>query len=257
MKSYLANYYSGTSGLLLPVRNKLFYPEEFKDKSRLCFYSSIMNSIEVNSSFYKVPMASTVKKWAEDVPETFRFTFKLSKEITHNKELAFDPQAVSAFMEVIAFVGDKRGCVLVQFPPSVRIGNLKQLELLMSVLRKSDPHYTWNIALEFRHVSLYSDVVYRLLEDYRMAMVIQDKPPAVTPMMESELPFVYLRFHGPGGSYRGSYEDELLYEYAAYINDWISEGKTVYSYFNNTMGEAIGNLFTLSDLVGTLALNNN
>ncbi|MEJ2902843.1 DUF72 domain-containing protein [Pedobacter panaciterrae] len=257
MKSYLANYYSGTSGLLLPVRNKLFYPEEFKDKSRLCFYSSIMNSIEVNSSFYKVPMASTVKKWAEDVPETFRFTFKLSKEITHNKELAFDPQAVSAFMEVISFVGDKRGCVLVQFPPSVRIGNLKQLELLMSVLRKSDPHYTWNIALEFRHVSLYSDVVYRLLEDYRMAMVIQDKPPAVTPMMESELPFVYLRFHGPGGSYRGSYEDELLYEYASYINDWISEGKTVYSYFNNTMGEAISNLFTLSDLVGTLALNNN
>jgi len=257
MKSYLANYYSGTSGLLLPVRNKLFYPEEFKDKSRLCFYSSIMNSIEVNSSFYKVPMASTVKKWAEDVPETFRFTFKLSKGITHNKELAFDPQAVSAFMEVIAFVGDKRGCVLVQFPPSVRIGNLKQLELLMSVLRKSDPHYTWNIALEFRHVSLYSDVVYRLLEDYRMAMVIQDKPPAVTPMMESELPFVYLRFHGPGGSYRGSYEDELLYEYAGYINDWISEGKTVYSYFNNTMGEAISNLFTLSDLVGTLALNNN
>lgn len=242
---------------MLPVRNKLFYPEEFKDKSRLCFYSSIMNSIEVNSSFYKVPMASTVKKWAEDVPETFRFTFKLSKEITHNKELAFDPQAVSAFMEVISFVGDKRGCVLVQFPPSVRIGNLKQLELLMSVLRKSDPHYTWNIALEFRHVSLYSDVVYRLLEDYRMAMVIQDKPPAVTPMMESELPFVYLRFHGPGGSYRGSYEDELLYEYASYINDWISEGKTVYSYFNNTMGEAISNLFTLSDLVGTLALNNN
>jgi uncharacterized protein YecE (DUF72 family) len=257
MKSYLANYYSGTSGLLLPVRNKLFYPEEFKDKSRLCFYSSIMNSIEVNSSFYKVPMASTVKKWAEDVPETFRFTFKLSKEITHNKELAFDPQAVSAFMEVIAFVGDKRGCVLVQFPPSVRIGNLKQLELLMSVLRKSDPQYTRNIALEFRHVSLYSDVVHRLLEDYRMAMVIQDKPPAVTPMMESELPFVYLRFHGPGGSYRGSYEDELLYEYASYINDWISEGKTVYSYFNNTMGEAISNLFTLSDLVGTLALNNN
>jgi len=52
-------------------------------------------------------------------------------------------------------------------------------------------------------------------------------------------------------------KDELLYEYAGYINDWISEGKTVYSYFNNTMGEAISNLFTLSDLVGTLALNNN
>nr|WP_294873457.1 DUF72 domain-containing protein [uncultured Pedobacter sp.] len=252
MESGLANYYSGTSGLLLPVRNKLFYPEEFKDKSRLCFYSSIMNSIEVNSSFYKVPRATTVKKWAEDVPERFRFTFKLSKEITHNKGLAFDPQTVSAFMEVIAAVGDKRGCVLVQFPPSVRIGNLKQLERLMSALRDSDPLYNWNIALEFRHVSLYHDAVYSLLEDYQMAMVIQDKPPAVTPMMESALPFVYLRFHGPGGSYRGSYEEELLYEYAGYISDWISEGKTVYSYFNNTMGEALNNLFTLSDLVGNL-----
>lgn len=243
------SYYSGTSGLLLPVRNKFFYPEEFKEKSRLCFYGSLMNSIEINSSFYKVPMASTVAKWANDVPEDFKFTFKLSRDITHNKGLAFDPEALERFMQVISSVGSKRGCLLVQFPASVRIGNLNQLAMLMGCLRKSDPYSSWNIALEFRHVSLYCDQVYSLLEHHGMGMVIQDMPAAVTPMLENDLDYVYLRFHGPGGTYRGSYEPDLLYEYADYIRDWIAEGKTVYSYFNNTMGDAINNLYTLKDLV--------
>ncbi len=242
-------YYSGTSGLLLPVRNKLFYPEEFKDKSRLCFYGSLMNSIEINSSFYKVPMASTVLKWANDVPEDFRFTFKLSKEITHNAGLAFDPDAIRRFMDVISAVGKKKGGLLVQFPPSVRIGNFKQLSLLVSSLREFDPDRQWNIALEFRHVSLYQEQVYDLLSANEMGIVIQDKPPANTPMVETELPFIYLRFHGPGGSYRGSYEDDLLYEYASYIKDWLSDNKIVYCYFNNTMGEAVNNLYTLKDMV--------
>jgi len=251
MTEILPIYYSGTSGLLLPVRNKLFYPEEFKEKSRLCFYGSLMNSIEVNSSFYKVPMASTVKKWADDVPDDFRFTFKLFREATHNKGLAFDPETVKRFMGVISGTGSKTGCLLVQFPGSVRIGNLKQLALLMEVLRENDPDKVWNMALEFRHVSLYHDDVYRLLEDHGMAMVIQDMPPAVTPMLDTDLPFVYLRFHGPGGSYRGSYDDDILYEYAGYVGDWMAEGKTVYAYFNNTMGSAVKNLYTLRNVVLT------
>lgn len=240
-------YYSGTSGLLLPVRNKLFYPEEFKDKSRLSFYGSMMNSIEVNSSFYKVPMATTVAKWAKEVPEEFKFTFKLSKEITHHKGLAFDPETVKHFMSVIDCVGDKRGCLLVQFPPSVRIAQMRQLTSLVAVLRESDPEMRWNIAIEFRHISLYHNEVYKLLEEHHIGLVLQDKPPAATPMRTSELPFVYLRFHGPDGSYRGSYDDDILYEYAGYIRDWLLEGKVVYTYFNNTMGDAIENLFTLKE----------
>lgn len=249
MAHWNEQYYSGTSGLLLPVRNKLFYPEAFKEKSRLCFYGSMMNSIEINSTFYKLPMAATIRKWATEVPEDFRFTFKLFREITHNKGLAFDPQAVTQFMEVIDGIGHKKGCVLVQLPGSVRIGNLKQLALLMETLRDADPERLWNIALEFRHASLYHGEVYKLLEDYQMAMVIQDKPPAVTPILDWDLPFVYLRFHGPGGSYRGSYEEDILQEYAGYIKDWMAEGKTVYAYFNNTMGSAVNNVFTLRDEV--------
>ncbi|SMC94538.1 DUF72 domain-containing protein [Pedobacter africanus] len=248
-RNIFENYYSGTSGLLLPVRNKLFYPEAYRDKSRLCFYGSLMNSLEVNSSFYKVPKAATVAKWANEVPEDFRFTFKLHRGISHNKYLAFDPEAVKHFMEVIDQAGDKKGCLLVQFPPSVRISELRQMALLMDVLRTADPENKWNIALEFRHLSLYREEVYRLLHEHGMGMVLQDKPPAVTPMLETSLSFIYLRFHGPDGNYGGSYEDEILDEYAGYIRNWLREGKTVFSYFNNTMGNAIANLFTLKDMV--------
>jgi len=243
------NYYSGTSGLLLPVPNKLYYPEAYKEKSRLCYYASLMDSIEINSSFYKMPLGTTVHKWAADVPERFRFTFKLFKEITHNKDLAFDPVLVSRFFEVIGNVGTKKGCLLVQFPPSVRIGQFGQLKFLMSVLRDNDPQLEWNIALEFRHPSLYISEIYELLDAYQLGMVIHDKIPANSPVMETHPDFVYLRFHGPGGDYRGSYSDDVLYEYASYITDWLREGKKVYVYFNNTMGAAYADLNLLRQIV--------
>jgi uncharacterized protein YecE (DUF72 family) len=243
------HYYSGTSGLLLPVPNKLYYPEEFKDKSRLCYYASLMDSIEVNSSFYKIPQAATMKKWAADVPPEFRFTFKLFREITHNKDLAFDPEVLSRFMRVISHVDEKKGCLLVQFPPSIRINHFAQLRVLFAMLRDNDPGMEWKIAIEFRHPSLYVDEVYELLETYQFGLVIHDKTPANTPIMETHPDFYYLRFHGPSGNYRGSYADDVLYEYASYVTEWLSEGKKVFVYFNNTMGEAINNLNTLRQLI--------
>src|ERR1044072_276638 len=90
-------YRSGTSGLVLPVPNKKAFPPEFKDKSRLTYYGSLFNSIEINSSFYKIPQAATVKKWADSVPDNFAFTFKLWREITHIKGLAYQPEDVLRF----------------------------------------------------------------------------------------------------------------------------------------------------------------
>jgi uncharacterized protein YecE (DUF72 family) len=60
---------------------------------------------------------------------------------------------------------------------------------------------------------------------------------------------VYVRFHGPNGGYRGSYTDDFLYEYAQYIKEWMAEGKDIYAYFNNTMGDAINNLVTLKSFL--------
>jgi len=250
MKDAIDQVYAGTSGLLLPVRNKLFYPEDFKEKSRLCYYGSLMNSIEINSSFYKVPMASTVLKWANDVPSGFKFTFKLFREITHNKDLLFNPEHVQHFMGIIDQAGDKKGCVLVQFPPSTKVNSFRQLDSLINELKSCSEG--WNIAFEFRHPSWYQEDLYELLTENRMGLVIHDKSPANTPMLDMENDFVYLRFHGPGGNYRGSYAEDVLYEYATYVTEWLLANKEVYIYFNNTMGQAIENRNTLLEIISDL-----
>jgi uncharacterized protein YecE (DUF72 family) len=246
------NFYSGISGLVLPVPNKSLYPPEFKDKSRLCYYASLFNSIEVNSSFYKVPMANTVKKWLDEVPQSFRFTYKLWREVTHNKNLLFNPDDVYRFMQVIDNAGEKKGSLLIQFPPSIMIDAMLQLDKLLMTIQEANPGRQWDVAVEFRNRSWYHDDVYQMLDNYHTAMVIQDMPASLTPMVDMDCEFVYLRFHGPNGGYRGTYSDDFLYEYAQYINDWRLDGKTVYAYFNNTMGEAVKNLMVLNDYVNQL-----
>lgn len=239
-------FYAGTSGLLLPVPNKQYYPREFRDKSRLNYYASLFNSIEINSSFYKVPMPKTVKNWADSVPEDFKFTFKLWREITHQKGLSFDPEEVLNFFGVIDEVGDrKKGSLLVQFPPSIGASFSPQLTHLMHTIREADPGNSWKLALEFRHASWYREMTYDLMRDFNAGLVIHDKPSAASPMHSQDTDFIYLRFHGPKGDYKGAYEDDFLTEYATYIQEWILEGKEVYVYFNNTAGEAIRNLETL------------
>jgi uncharacterized protein YecE (DUF72 family) len=83
------------------------------------------------------------------------------------------------------------------------------------------------------------------LELHNAAIVIQDIPKSATPLIDHTTDFIYLRFHGPSGNYRDSYSDSFLAEYATYIKEWLEQGKTVYAYFNNTMGEAFQNIQTL------------
>jgi uncharacterized protein YecE (DUF72 family) len=242
----MTTFYAGTSGLLSPIPKRDFVPEH-QDKSRLAYIATIFNSIEINSSFYKLPKSATVARWANEVSPNFRFTYKFWKEITHGKELVFKPEDIYDFMQAVSHAGDKRGCLLVQFPPSLTAIYALQLDNLLATITQIDS--SWDIAVEFRHPSWYQDGVYELLNKFKAAMVIHDMPASSTPVITLDAPIVYLRFHGPGGRYRGSYEDDLLYDYAMYIKEWQADGKTVYAYFNNTAGDALNNLITLNRYV--------
>ncbi|WP_298732844.1 DUF72 domain-containing protein [uncultured Chitinophaga sp.] len=237
---------SGTSGLVLPVPNKQAFPPEFKDKSRLSYYGSLFNSIEINSSFYKVPQATTVKKWADSVPDDFVFTFKLWREITHVKGLAYQPEDVLRFMEVISQAGTQKGCLLIQFPPSFTVELFAQVEQLLDILQGIDPPHEWKVALEFRHPSWYIGEVYELADEYGCCIVLQDIPRSKNERLNKDAGFVYLRFHGPAGDYKGSYTSDYLRRQADAIQQWLHEGKDVFVYFNNTAGDAVNNLLTLN-----------
>lgn len=247
--------YTGTSGLILPVPNKQHLPIEFQDKSRLTYYATLFNSIEINSSFYKIPMPATVNKWADSVPEDFKFTFKLWRDLTHTPGLAFKKEDVNRFIQTIDQVGEKKGSLLVQFPPSiVQKIYIPHVMRLLHTIREADLEENWDLAVEFRHDSWYRETTYNLLHEFNASLVFHDKPGSASPMKEMRTDFIYLRFHGPTGDYKGSYEDSFLAEYSHYIDEWRKEGKTVYVYFNNTAGDAIRNLQTLNAEVDQLAL---
>lgn len=243
------NFYCGTSNVVLPVPNKSHYPEEYRDRSRLCYYASIFNSVEVNSSFYKIPMPRTVERWTAEVPDHFRFTFKLWKGITHNKELVYDPVEITRFFNAISPAGVKKGAVLIQFPGSIKFSSFPKLRRLLDDVATVPESADWKLAIEFRDKSWYNDTVYQLLENYKAGVVIHDIPASYTPLIDMNCCFAYLRFHGERGDYRGSYEDDVLWDYADNIKDWLKQKKTVFAYFNNTMGSAVHNAITLKKSV--------
>lgn len=247
MNDAVQAFYSGISGVALPMTRSQ-YPPEYQGKSRLQYYASLFNSVEVNSIFYKLPRTSTVANWRESTPDDFRFTFKVSKTITHVKELNFSNEDVKAFVNTVEEIGHKKGCLLAQFPPSLKIDRINELQNLLEAVGEAT-NDSWRIAMEFRNTSWYEREVYELLNEFNVTLVMQDIPASATPLSSLIGDSVYLRFHGPEPRYRGDYSDDHLRKYASMIQNWMKDGKTVFAYFNNTMGSAVKNLQTLNAFV--------
>lgn len=239
-----SGFYVGLSGLALPIP-KYKFPEEFQKSTRLTYYATLLNSIEINRSFYALPNAKTVARWATEVPDHFRFTFKLWKAVTHTKGLQFETSDVIRFMNAIDSVGHKKGCLLIQFPASLKSVYLLQLAGLLELIHANNPESEWKIAIEFRDRSWYQSDTYDVVTSYNATIVVHDKWGTAPPVISSEAGTMYLRFHGPEGNYRGSYTDSFLHEYAGYVHEWLSEGKSVFAHFNNTMGSAFNDATTL------------
>jgi len=230
----------GTSNIVLPG-NKSTFPREFQHKSRLNYYSSLFNTVEINSTFYKVPRPVTFEKWSMDVVDNFRFTVKLWKGITHVKELNFQKAAVESFFEKTAAVGDKKGCLLLQFPGKITLEYFNKVEEILEMIAQSTDAEGWERVIEFRHPSWYSGEAFELLDEYNASMVLHDLPKAKNEQLNKKAGVIYLRFHGPQGDYRGSYSHDFLEQKAEQIKTWMKRGKDVYAYFNNTAGDAFEN----------------
>ena len=238
----------GTSNGQMPG-NKDTFPPEYQDKSRLHYYSTLLNSIEVNSCFYKTPLRSTYEKWEKEVPEDFKFTLKLSKDITHHPELNGDQNCMNNFLQAATGIRNKQGCLLIQFPGKISIDHFNQVEEILIQLRLLDPEQKWKIAIEFRNESWYIGETTELLNEYNAAMVMHDFPKGKISSITTKANFVYLRFHGPTGNYRDSYSDQFLNDKTELIKELSGSGKEIYAYFNNTAGNAFENARYLKSLL--------
>ena len=236
----------GTSNVVLPVPRYAF-PPEYQAMSRLGYYSTLFNSVEINSTFYKTPRGITLMRWTLETTKEFEFTLKLSRDITHKKPFVVNLPDIDNFLEVTQVMTAKQGCLLVQFPASITEDYFERVVAVLRRIRlrkRSD----WKVAVEFRHDSWYADHVYRMLLSQKASLVLHDKRGSKTPALELPFRNMYLRFHGPQGDYRGTYSDEQLSVYALRVKKWLQQGKTVYAYFNNTMGTA----FSDAQLLRTL-----
>jgi uncharacterized protein YecE (DUF72 family) len=241
---------AGTSGLVLPVPNKQAFPEAFRAGSRLAYYSTLFNSIEINRTFYKMPLPATFSRWAEEVQADFRFTVKLWRGITHVPGLRFTKEDVNRCLYAAHHLGEKKGSLLIQLPPGLQVTAVENLEQLLDTICAADPALTWKLAVEFRHRSWYVPEVEALLHRYQVARVLHDMPAStITELPDAPLPFVYLRFHGPAGDYKGGYSDAILHTWAEKVAGWLSADKEVYVYFNNTIGDALADLTRLRTLI--------
>ncbi|HMH23845.1 MAG TPA: DUF72 domain-containing protein [Puia sp.] len=261
---------AGTSGLVLAEPNKSAFPKEFRKQTRLSYYSSLFNSIEINSSFYKMPMPATFAKWASEVGNAFQFTVKLGRDITHARGFEFRMEDIDKFMKAADNIGQKKGCLLIQLPPSITDSHADALEGMLHRVSmpdgdgsvqaplfapatadtaETDAGVHWKIAVEFRHPSWYRPGIYELLDNYQASVVLQDMPSSATRTLNKKAHFIYLRYHGQEGDYKGSYPISFLQQQAKDIAHWLGQGKDVYAYFNNTIGDAVANLNTLRKMV--------
>jgi len=238
----------GTSNVVIPGNKKTF-PLEFQGKSRLHYYSHHFNTVEINSSFYKIPLLSTYEKWCREVSDDFQFSLKLSKEVTHQKNLPNNFAIMKKFMKSArGIVGKKRGCLLVQFPGKITFDYFNKVEQILKKLTSEDSASEWKKAVEFRNNSWYVGETWDMLNYFGITAVLHDMPKAKIIESYDAAPFIYLRLHGPAGDYRGDYSNSFLKAIASSIKNWTAHNKDVYVYFNNTLGCAFDNAQFLKSL---------
>jgi uncharacterized protein YecE (DUF72 family) len=195
----------------------------------LAFYAERFDTVELNNSFYRLPTEAAFASWRDGTPPGFRFAVKGSRFLTHMKKLKDPEEGIARFMERAVVLGDKLGPVLFQLPPFWEV-NTERLEGFLRALPRGVRY-----AFELRNASWHIPRVLRILERHNAAFCIWELAGASSPV-EVTADWAYIRLHGPGGPYQGSYEHEILAGWAKRIARWRSELRAIYLYFDNDQG---------------------
>jgi uncharacterized protein YecE (DUF72 family) len=216
----MAPVWFGTSGFSYKEWRPVFYPEGLSDKQFLQYYSSQLNSVEIDSTFYRMPSAKTLEAWKAATPDHFRFTIKASQQITHRQRLKVPSEALDYFMNVVPGLEGRLGMVLFQLPPFLKHDQQK-LEAFLDILPRGV-----HAAFEFRHESWFAEDVYRLLRDRNVALCIHDADEHTTPI-ELTAGFTYIRLR------RSLYSDAQRKEWQNHILAWARDGIEVFAYIKH------------------------
>jgi uncharacterized protein YecE (DUF72 family) len=206
-----------------------FYPAELPQTRWFEHYASVFDTVEINNSFYRLPERATFASWARRAPSGFEFAVKASRFLTHMKKLKDPEEPIDRLFSRMRALGTHLGPVLYQLPPGWKVDR-ERFRVFLEALPRPARH-----VVEFRDPSWYEPGIAELMGRYRVALCLHDMPGAATGR-DAAGPFVYARFHGAASKYGGSYSDQRLEGWAAWLNARRVEGCDVYAYFNNDVG---------------------
>src|SRR4051812_8072310 len=181
----------GTSGYNYPEWRGTFYPEKLSTAKMLAYYSERFPTVEINYTFYRIPTEKLLAGWAAGTPDSFSFTLKAPRRITHDAKLQRCEDLLQAFCRTAATLGPKLATLLFQLPPTFKkdVGVLRAfLELL--------PHGT-RAAFEFRHDSWHDAEVFDALRTHNIALCVADSEKMSTPV-EVTANYAYFRLRDEG-----------------------------------------------------------
>ena len=234
----------GTAGWSLPRESQHHFPP---GASHLVRYAALLPAAEVNSTFHRSHRTTTYERWAASVPPDFRFSVKLPRAITHDRRLASTAALVDAFLDEIAPLAPRVGCLLVQLPPSLEYPARTARAFFERLRRRFDA----GIAVEPRHESWFAASAERMLAANQVARVAADPPRAPNGMEPGGWGgLAYFRLHGSPRVYYSSYDAAFLARLARRIDALRRARVPCWCIFDNTtLGAGTGNALALRALL--------
>ena len=206
------------------------YPKGCPPSRWLEHYATLFDTVEVNSTFYRLARREAVERWVEQVPEGFVFAVKGSQYLTHMKRLMDMEQGVGRFYERIEPLvqSPKMGPVLWQLPGNFQRDDERLAGAIDALEAFPMTHHTF----EFRHPSWFAPDVYALLRERGVALTIGDDPRRPFQTDEVTADFSFVRYHGGRRGRNGNYSETELDEQARRIRG-LAASVPVFVYFNN------------------------
>ncbi|HEY7354160.1 MAG TPA: DUF72 domain-containing protein [Terriglobales bacterium] len=218
----MAQLFVGTSGWAYPSWKPAFYPPKLAQAKFLTYYTSQLNTVEVNLTFRQLLKDSTAQKWLAQSPDGFRFAIKAHQVLTHIKRLKNTEDFLPRFLTTIEPLAraEKIGPVLFQLPP-----NMKADPPLLENFIETIPRGV-QVAFEFRHESWFADEIFTLLKKFNRALCIAETEERVTPDVVTA-DFCYYRYRKP------EYTPDERRAMVARMQEHLSRGRDTYAYFKH------------------------
>ncbi|MBU0984477.1 MAG: DUF72 domain-containing protein [candidate division Zixibacteria bacterium] len=242
----------GTAGFSYKDWLGNFYPQFCPQADFLRYYASRFSTVELDSTFYRIPTEATIAKWAASTPDGFRFSAKFPRTVTHEGDTPARLEQAQYFVDIMRGLGGKLGALLLQFPYSFKPESSGLLKSILDVLPKKDI----SVAVEVRNKAWLSDDFYAWLRKRNVALCLVEHP-WMPRLSVQTADFHYLRFLGDHKkisedfSYvRRDCEDDLVFW--GNLLQHLPGSPDAYTYFNNHYsGHAPSTAIRLVEILGT------